>query len=39
MSYNYTNVTEHIIAPAVKSVPIIGFTSFSKFVCFMKSVS
>ena len=28
MSYNYTNVTEHIIAPTVKSVPIICFTSF-----------
>ena len=29
MSYNYTNVTEHIIAPTVtvKSVPIICFTS------------
>ena len=28
LSYNYTNVTEHIIAPTVKSVPIICFTSF-----------
>ena len=31
MSYNYTNVTEVselIIAPTVKSVPIICFTSF-----------
>ena len=28
MSYNYTNVTEHITAPTVKSVPIICFTSF-----------
>ena len=30
MSYNYTtvSVTEHIIAPTVKSVPIICFTSF-----------
>ena len=28
MSYNYTNVTEHIIAPTVKFVPIICFTSF-----------
>ena len=27
MSYNYTNVTEHIIAPTVTSVPIICFTS------------
>ena len=28
MSYHYTNVTEHIIAPTVTSVPIICFTSF-----------
>ena len=28
MSYTYTNVTEHIIAPTVKSIPIICFPSF-----------
>ena len=42
MSYNYTNVTEHIIAPTVTSVPIMNtifLLVFSKFDCFIKSVS
>ena len=42
MSYNYTNVTEHIIAPTVNSVPITNYfilLVFSKFDCLIKSVS
>ena len=31
MSYNYTNVTEHIIAPTVTSVPIMNSNFFTSF--------
>ena len=39
MSYNYTNVTEHIIAPTVKPYQLFVLLVFSKFDCFIKSVS